>query len=200
MQKVKEIWVYFICIFYIIHILCFFISDKKKLIVSDIYSINKRRNRKWSNLYSLVYYLCYDDYFLVIFKHRIKGCTLHSLISVCSNRNFIIPKDVVIGESISYSHPYSTILNAKKIGSNFSFKHLTTIGNKNDNEDLRPIILDNVILGAGVTIIGDITIGNNVVVGAGTVIVKSVPDNSVVVGNPARIIKSINKVGSYDEV
>ena len=44
-------------------------------------------------------------------------------------------------------------------------------------------------LGANVTIIGDITIGNNVTIGAGSVVVKDVPDNSVVVGNPARVIK-----------
>lgn len=33
------------------------------------------------------------------------------------------------------------------------------------------------------------TIGNNVTIGAGSVVVKDVPDNAVVVGNPARIIK-----------
>ena len=43
--------------------------------------------------------------------------------------------------------------------------------------------------GCHVAIIGDITIGNNVTIGAGAVVVKDVPDNAVVVGNPARIIK-----------
>ena len=37
----------------------------------------------------------------------------------------------------------------------------------------------------------DVTIGNNVVIGAGTVVTKSIPDNSVVVGNPGRIIGDI---------
>ena len=40
-----------------------------------------------------------------------------------------------------------------------------------------------------VSIIWDITIGDNVTAGAGSVVVKDVPDNAVVVGNPARIIK-----------
>ena len=44
--------------------------------------------------------------------------------------------------------------------------------------------------GCHVIIIGDITIGNNVTIGAGAVVVKDVPDNAVVVGNPARIIKT----------
>lgn len=38
------------------------------------------------------------------------------------------------------------------------------------------------------------TIGDNVVVGAGSVVTKDVPDNVVVVGNPARILKKINEI------
>lgn len=48
-------------------------------------------------------------------------------------------------------------------------------------------------LGVSVTIIGNVHIGNNVVVGAGSVVVKDVPDNCVVAGNPARIIKRISE-------
>ena len=53
----------------------------------------------------------------------------------------------------------------------------------------RPRIGDNVSVGANAVIIGPIRIGNNVTVGAGAVVVKDVPDNAVVVGNPARLIK-----------
>jgi len=45
-----------------------------------------------------------------------------------------------------------------------------------------------VFVGPNVTVIGNVTIGNNVVIGAGAVVSKSVPDNCVVVGNPAYII------------
>lgn len=38
-------------------------------------------------------------------------------------------------------------------------------------------------------VVGDIKIGNNVTIGAGTVLTKSVPDNCVVCGNPARVVK-----------
>ena len=63
---------------------------------------------------------------------------------------------------------------------------MTTLGKHNGE---RPIIGDNVTLGANVSINGGITIGNNVTVGAGSVVVKSVPDNCVVGGVPARIIR-----------
>ena len=44
-------------------------------------------------------------------------------------------------------------------------------------------------LGANVTIIGPVHIGNNVIIGAGSVVVKDISDNSVAVGNPAKVIK-----------
>ena len=45
------------------------------------------------------------------------------------------------------------------------------------------------VIGAGATILGPITIGDNVRVGAGSVVVKAVPPNSTVVGIPAKIVK-----------
>ena len=56
-----------------------------------------------------------------------------------------------------------------------------------------PRIGDNVYLAANSTVIGKVKIGNNVIVGAGAVVTKDVPDNSVVVGNPARVIREINE-------
>lgn len=44
-------------------------------------------------------------------------------------------------------------------------------------------------IGAKVTVLAGVTIGNGVVVGAGSVVTKSIPDNAIVVGNPARIVK-----------
>lgn len=51
-----------------------------------------------------------------------------------------------------------------------------------------PVIGDNVFIGANALVIGKVVVGNNVCIGAGSVVVKDVPDNAVVVGNPARII------------
>ena len=52
-----------------------------------------------------------------------------------------------------------------------------------------PKIGNNVTIYAGACVSGGITIGDNVVIGANAVVTKDVPDNAVVVGNPARIIK-----------
>lgn len=47
---------------------------------------------------------------------------------------------------------------------------------------------DNVFIGADAVVLPGISIGNNVIIGAGTIVNRSIPSNSVVVGNPAHII------------
>lgn len=49
---------------------------------------------------------------------------------------------------------------------------------------------NNVWLGANAIILPDVTIGDNTIIGAGSVVTKSMPDNVIVAGNPARIIKT----------
>ncbi len=56
----------------------------------------------------------------------------------------------------------------------------------------RPIVIGaNVWIAAGVTIIGGVTVGENSVVAAGSVVTRDVPPNTLVGGNPARVIRSI---------
>ena len=50
---------------------------------------------------------------------------------------------------------------------------------------------DNVWIGAGVHVMPGVTIGNNVVIGGGSIVVKDIPDNSVAVGNPCKVIRQI---------
>ncbi|MCX8474853.1 MAG: sugar O-acetyltransferase [Sphingomonas sp.] len=56
----------------------------------------------------------------------------------------------------------------------------------------KPIVIDrNVWIAAGATIIGGVTVGENSVVAAGAVVTRDVPPNTLVGGNPARVIRSI---------
>ena len=53
-------------------------------------------------------------------------------------------------------------------------------------------IEDNVWIGGGVIILPGVTIGKNSVIGAGSVVNKSIPPNSLAVGNPCKVIRKIN--------
>lgn len=52
---------------------------------------------------------------------------------------------------------------------------------------------NNVFIGAGSIILPNVKIGNNVIIGAGSIVTKDIPDNSLVVGNPAKIIGSTSE-------
>lgn len=55
-------------------------------------------------------------------------------------------------------------------------------------------VRDNVFIGGGSTIVGPVTIGPNAIVAAGSVVVKNVPENSIVGGNPAKVIGEFKKL------
>lgn len=59
---------------------------------------------------------------------------------------------------------------------------------------IAPIVIgDNVYIGTGVYVMPGVTIGNNVVIGAGAIVTRDIPDNSVAVEIPCRVIKSIDE-------
>ena len=94
-------------------------------------------------------------------------------------------------------HPYNIVINNKtKIGHHVVLRGNTTIGNNGNNKIASPIIGDNVDIGINVNIFGPISIGKNTKIGGGAVVVKSAPEYSVLVGNPARNVSNKNLQGS----
>ncbi len=76
------------------------------------------------------------------------------------------------------------------IGCNCTMLPGVVIGNKHfDSHDEPVYIGDNCYFGLGAKIFGSVTIGSNVTIGANAVVTKDIPDNAVVGGVPARIIK-----------
>jgi len=136
--------------------------------------------------------MLYYPEFAFIFFWRVKKKN-HYFAHLFLNQDYLckIFGSTKVAGGLNCYHPFSTVINAKRIGENFQFRNGLTIGNKNNDNSQVPTIGSNVTVGANVIIIGKIDIGNNVVIGAGAVVVKDVPSNCVVAGNPARIIKKV---------
>jgi serine O-acetyltransferase len=85
-------------------------------------------------------------------------------------------------------HNFSGIfLPATTVGDNFIVFHGVTVGHLRGEGGRPPRIGNNVFLGAGAKVLGDLTLGNNVVVGANSLVIDDVPDYCTVIGVPARI-------------
>jgi serine O-acetyltransferase len=179
---------------YIPHLVVYVMGGAKKLINSDLSAISSQ-----SGFENLPYWLLLLDmlhnnrYFRVLFYHRI-GTIATAAISWYrpGDKYFRIRSGMPIGEGMWMAHPYSTILNAERIGKNFRCIQCTTLGWGNTGI---PTIGDNVYIGAGAKIIGGIKIGNNVKIGANCVVFMDIPDDCTVVLPKPRVIEKQGTVG-----
>ncbi len=166
--------------------LCYLTSSRRRTIAGEL---RRETDEYGIRRFRFFWALLFDPFFVTLFYHRI-GAWRAFLCSFTRKDTSTLTISSEIGDGVTMYHPSSTVLNAKRIGRNFTFRNNTTVGNVHDDNSKRPVIGDNVTLGANVVVFGDIAIGDNVVVGAGTLVNKSVPPDSVVVGNPFRIIKT----------
>jgi len=123
-------------------------------------------------------------------------CRLHQMILEIMNHRFAlklgfsIPKNV-FGAGLCIVH-YGTIVVSPlaKIGENCRIHPSTSIGFYNG----APTIGNNVYIGPGAKLFGQITIGDNVTIGANAVVNSNIPDNVTVGGIPAKIISNKSSV------
>ena len=96
-----------------------------------------------------------------------------------------------IGKSFFIDHGMGVVIGETAIvGDNVLLYQGTTLGGTGKETGKRhPTLGNNVVVGAGAKILGNITIGDNSYIGANAVVIKNVPVNSTVVGIPGRITK-----------
>lgn len=134
---------------------------------------------------------------------NLQGC-----ICVNENAKLVIGNHVNVSSVVFRSHQSITIGNHVDIGANtvimdsdahsmnwFDRRDIRTdIANKKD----RPVTIgDDVLIGMNCIILKGVSIGNRCVVGAGSVVTRSVPDDCIVAGNPAKVIKCMNNNDQY---
>jgi serine O-acetyltransferase len=69
------------------------------------------------------------------------------------------------------------------------YQNVTLGGTGNERGKRHPTIGNNVVVGTGAKVLGNIHVGNHVRIGAGSVVIRPVPDNSTVVGVPGRVVR-----------
>lgn len=127
-------------------------------------------NRHWYNILAYLYYKL---------KHRRNI----SKTNIC-----IFPNTIEAGLQIM--HPgFRRVDFFVKIGKNCTLLPMILLGKKRPGEVGTITIGDNCYISTGVTILGPVTIGNNVTIAAGAVVTNNIPDNCVVGGVPAKILK-----------
>lgn len=104
--------------------------------------------------------------------------------------NIQIPYQTQIGEGFRIVHFGHIVVNPGTIiGRNFNISQGVLIGNAQGKRTGTPVIGDNVCINANAIVIGNCRIGNNVLIAPGAFVNFDVPDNSIVLGNPGKIIQ-----------
>ncbi len=177
-----------LCVKYLPFIIAYIVMQSNTL-KDDIEHYIKFFHYRYNYYFTLAYLLEKVPEFRNIFYFRYPQLAiLKFFYPGVRNCYFFMSKDKIGGGLILW-HGFSTVINAISIGKNCEIWHNVTIGKKSTLPiSDKPIIGNNVKICANAVLIGAITIGDNVTIGAGSVVTKNIPPNSIVVGNPARIL------------
>src|ERR1700723_3127964 len=107
-----------------------------------------------------------------------------------------------IGRRLFIDHGMGTVIGeTAEIGDDVLLYQGVTLGGTGKEKGKRhPTIGNNVVIGTGAKILGNITIGDHTKIGAGSVVIHSVPEHSTVVGVPGRVVRSrVDAGGDYLE-
>ena len=139
---------------------------------------------------AMIYYKI--SHYLYIKKHML----LARLISERAKHKtgIEIHPGAVLSDSVFIDHGSSVVIGETAIvGENVVMFHGVTLGGTGKEKGKRhPTIGNNVFIGSGAKILGNISIGDNVKIGANAVVLKSVESNVTVVGVPAVVVKRSN--------
>ena len=114
-------------------------------------------------------------------------------------RNIDLAVDAKIGPGLYFGHPSGITINSHAvIGKNCNINKGVTIGRENRGSRKGcPTIGDEVWIGANATVVGAVNIGSDVLIAPNSFVNFDVPDHSIVIGNPGKIISRSNATADY---
>jgi serine O-acetyltransferase len=143
--------------------------------------------------------LCYPGFHAVLLHriaHRLHRFHMRLLARIISQvartiTGIEIHPGATIGRRFFIDHGMGVVIGeTAEIGDDVVlYQGVTLGGTGNERGKRHPTIGNNVVVGTGAKVLGGITIGNHVRIGAGSVVIRSVPDNSTVVGVPGRVVR-----------
>lgn len=136
-------------------------------------------------------------------KKTVLGIIFRIWIKLLSDRkNTEIPHTTIIQPGLYFGHFKNIIINQQvKIGRNCNIMQGVTIGNESRGARKgTPVIGDRVLIGPNSVVVGNIIIGDDVLIGPLTFVNFDVPSNSVVIGNPAKIVSSMGSEGYIKKI
>jgi len=123
---------------------------------------------------------------IIVRLQRVPGVEFRTCFEIGAGLNVYHPHDIVIGAAVRIGENV-TICNGVTLGAR-TLRDQDVIKNKYERY---PIIGNNVTIFSGAKVLGPIKIGDNSIIGANSVVNSSFPANSVIAGNPARLIRTI---------
>ena len=127
----------------------------------------------------------------VCIKYRVPLLPFLSKLLIRLIYNCAVDPMTKIGEGTKFAYGgIATVIHKRAvIGKNVMIGQCVTIGGRSGKAKL-PVVGDNVYIGAGAKILGDVVIGDDVVIGANAVVLKSISSGHVVAGVPAKVLDS----------
>lgn len=122
----------------------------------------------------------------------------YKLYRLCRKYGIEIKSQTSIGSGFVMCHPYNiTVSPYAVLGRNVNMNKGSTIGISFGKRAGAPVIGDNVYIGINSTVVGGIKVGNDVMIAPNTFVNMDIPDHSIVIGNPCKIISKPNATHDY---
>jgi len=182
----------------------FTVSDMAR---EDLRVIQERDPAAESSLFSLLYFKGYLGIQANRVAHVLWRCQRKALaLQLQSRVSQVFAMDIhpaaTLGHELMIDHGTGVVIGETcVIGNRCTLLHGVTLGaTGKDHGQRHPLLGDDVLIGAGVSVLGRITLGNQCKIGASSVVLKSIPEGATAIGCPAKVVGKVKEAKPGSEM